>query len=764
MHSIGFGLERIAWPALRWPRVAGVAFCLLLVAAAFGVTRLSFDEDLRNTFASSSAEYQFYVNATAEFVDPENETILLVEGDRLGEPGVLQKLEDFQFELQLADGIDSVYSLFALREAPTDDGDAPLVVRDSGAGLTPALAERIRAHPVLGEKLLSADGNAMVFVVTPSQAKAPLSVARDLIPRIRTLADDLLQGTDLTVTVTGYPAIRIAIVDLLKRDQIVLNGIGALIGFVMSLIAFRSIVGASVTAIPAIVAGLTVLGGMGLFGANITVMSNVIPALVMILGYADGMHLSHAWRKHRDAGKSPLDAEWAAQREVAPACILTALTVAVAFASLALSDITLVRGFAINGALAMLVGCPMVLIGHAFGTLLLGRFWPARRTALDLLQRAEEPCAELAHFVVDRARPIALGSAALFVVFAAMYWAVPPEHSVREHLPPGDVANAALGRYDAAFGGAFPVQIVVPASNQPATAPERLAAIGAVHNAAAAVDGVYTPLSVWSLYQWVGGPDDPAAADKLARVLDQMPAATRARFIGARTGSALITVSVKEAQTHELEARFTALEEAVHEAGGEEARITGVTVVTNREASYTIANLNWSLLTAIGADIFLIVLAFRSLPIGAVSVLANTLPLAATGALLYLTGWGMQFTTVIALTVAFGIAVDDTIHYPNRFLMWHDRTSPLGGRLVSTSREIGPVLVGTTLIILAGLSTTFFSGLPTVTLFGIIAGITLIVAMLGDLIVLPAVIAGYGRRWFEDRPVTVPAEEDEITA
>jgi predicted RND superfamily exporter protein len=169
-------------------------------------------------------------------------------------------------------------------------------------------------------------------------------------------------------------------------------------------------------------------------------------------------------------------------------------------------------------------------------------------------------------------------------------------------------------------------------------------------------------------------------------------------------------------------------------------------------------------MTAIVADIFLIILAFRNIPIGAVSVLANTLPLAATGALLYVTGWGMQFTTVIALTVAFGIAVDDTIHYLNRFMMLHDRTSPLGGRLVSTSREIGPVLIGTTLIILAGLSTTFFSGLPTVTLFGIIAGITLIVAMLGDLIVLPAVIAGYGRRWFEDRPIVAQREEDEITA
>ena len=764
MHSIGFGLERIAWPALKWPRATGVVVALLLAVAAFGVTRLAFDEDLRNTFASGSEEYTFYASATAEFVDPENETILLVEGDRLGEADVFQRLQDLQFELQLTDGVGSVYSLFALREAPNDSGDVPLLVRNAGEGLSPALAGHIRAHPVLGEKLLAADGTAMVFIVTPAEDKAPLAVARELNPRIEALTADLLDGTGLSAAITGYPQIRIAIVDLLKRDQIVLNGVGAIIGFVMSLIAFRSFVGATITATPAIVAGLAVLGGMGLFGVNVTVMSNVIPALVMILGYADGMHLSHAWRKHRDLGKSPLEAEWAAQKEVAPACMLTAITVAVAFASLAITDIALVRSFAVSGAFAMLVACPMVLIGHAFGVLLIGRFWKDGGTTLDLLEHAEEPCARLAGWVVARARPIALATLALFVVFGAMYWSVPPEHSVREHLPTGNAANAALGRYDANFGGAFPVQIVVPAGTDAPASPERLALIGAVHEAAAGVEGVNTPLSLWSLYKWVGGPDDPAALGRLQSLLDQMPAETRARFIGARTGAALVTVSVTEAQSHVMEQRFAALEDAVAATGAEGARITGVTVVTNREAATIITNLNWSLATAVFADVLIIMLAFRNIPIGIVSALPNTFPLFATGALLFLTGWGLQFTTVIALTVAFGIAIDDTIHYLNRLLVLQDRRRTLDHRIVNTSREIGPVLIGTTLIVLAGLSTTFFSGLPTVTLFGIIAGITLVVAAIGDLVILPAIVASYARGWFDEKPAAVLTEEDEITA
>ncbi|HVY20892.1 MAG TPA: MMPL family transporter [Bauldia sp.] len=752
MRSIGFGLERVAWPALRAPRATAAVFAAVVALAVFGATHLAFDEDLRNTFASDSAGFRYYTSMTSQFVDPENETILLVEGDRLGEPATFQKLQDLQFELQVADGIDSVYSPFALRAPPDAIDNAPPLIADAGGGLTPDLIAQVRAHPLMGSKLLSADGKALVYYITPSEPKAPLSVSRALNAEVEKIAADVL-GKDgaVTVSITGYPAIRVAIVDVLKRDQIVLNGVGAIIGLAMSLIAFRSVIGALLTAVPSIFSAGIVLGGMGLFGVKVTVMSNVIPALVMILGYADGMHLSHAWRKHRDEGKSPLEAEWLAQKEVGAACMLTALTVAAAFASLALTDIPLVRNFAWTGAVAMLVACPIMLIGHALAALAIGEHWKVNRgSALDILTKSEEPSARLGEFVVRHARGLGLISAVLLVVCGALYAMVPPEHSIREHLPKRNAANAALGRYDATFDGAFPLEAVVPrAQGVGATAPAQLTRIKAVHEALAAVPGTSAPLSLWSLVQWIGGDADDATGKKLDAILDQLSPQARTRLIGSQSGAALVSANVSEMPAHQLTPLIASAEAAVKAAGGPDTVLTGAVVVTNAEASRTIGNLNWSLATAVFGDIFLLVLAFRNIPIGIVSSLANTLPLFATGALLYLTGRGMQFTAVIALTVAFGIAVDDTIHYINRLLVLHGPEVPLRKRIVETSRDVGPVLIGTTIVILAGLSTTFASGLPTITLFGIIAGVTLVVAMTGDLIVMPALMYGYARRWFE---------------
>ena len=750
--GIGFGLERIAWPALLWPRITAIVYIAVISIAGFGLTRLGFDEDLRDTFGSDTAAYATYVKATSEFVDPENQTVLLVEGNKLGSPEVFGKLQDLQLELQLADGVDSVYSLFALRDRPDANGDAPLVVADGAKGLTPELATRIRAHPIIGSKLLSADDSEMVFIITPGEHKAPLATARALDAEVKTIADKALAETGVTATITGFPAIRIGIVDVLRHDQIVLNAIGALIGFLISLLTFRSVVGAILTAVPAIIAGVTVLGGMGLFGARVTVMSTVIPALVMILGYADGMHLSHAWRKHRDQGKSPLEAEWLAHKEAAAACMLTALTVSAAFASLAITDFDIVSRFAWVGAAAMLAACPMMLIGRAFGTLLIGRFWKGgKRDALDLLDRSEGPCEALGRFVLDHARGISLISAALFFILGDMYWVVPSEYSLRENLPARNAANAALARYDAAFGGAFPLEGVVPGqTGVAATSPAGLARIEAVHKAIGAVPGAGTPLSLWSRVDWLGGNPDEATGKQIDRFLADLSSETRTRFIAA-SGDALITSNVQEQPIRDLKPLMETVEAAAKKAGGPGVVLTGVTAVTTSEAAHTISDLNWSLATAVFGDIFLLILAFRNIPIGIVSSLANTLPLFATGALLFLTGRGMQFSTVIGLTVAFGIAVDDTVHYINRLLVLHGAETPLDERIVGTSREVGPVLIGTTVIILFGLCTTFTSGLPTVTLFGVITGITLLVAMAGDLIVMPSLIAGYGRQWFEPK-------------
>ena len=217
----------------------------------------------------------------------------------------------------------------------------------------------------------------------------------------------MLGDTGLPVTVSGFPVLRLDIVDVLIHDQIVLNIAGVLVGMIMSLIVFRSVARRGMTAIPAILAGGAVLGIIGLLGTQITVMSNVVPALIMVLGYADAMHLTYAWRRYRAEGADPKEAERLAAARSRPGLHADRDHHSLAFLSLTLSDVELVSKFAWIGAIGTILGGMLVLAAHALLAIYIGRFWkPARGAGPNLLARLRRPNAAIGRFAVDNANRI----------------------------------------------------------------------------------------------------------------------------------------------------------------------------------------------------------------------------------------------------------------------------------------------------------------------------------------------------------------------
>jgi predicted RND superfamily exporter protein len=396
----------------------------------------------------------------------------------------------------------------------------------------------------------------------------------------------------------------------------------------------------------------------------------------------------------------------------------------------------------------------MVLAVHGLVVRLFGKYWRADAGApLSMIGRMARPVSVLTGWVTRRAMLVAAISVPVTLLLGAAYFSVPPEHSLSETLPADSPLVAALNTVDHDLGGAFPVQIIVPMDGVAVDSPEGLARIRAAHEAVEGL-GAGPPISLWSLAEWVGG--DPAVALDL---LPDLPPETRQLFVGA--SGALVTVNIIEMPTAEMAMAVDRIEAGV-KAVVPDAIVTGATVVGTRESTRTIGNLNRSLGVAVVVALALVAFALRSFGAGVVAAIPNLLPIFAAGAVLYLLGAGMQLTSVVSLTIAFGIAIDDTIHYLNVFFATPGRS--VSERLVAAARQVGPVLIATTLVIVGGMVMTQSSGLATIALFGLLAMGSLIVALIGDLIFLPALIAGparrlFGRREPEPAPIEVKAAE-----
>ena len=133
-------------------------------------------------------------------------------------------------------------------------------------------------------------------------------------------------------------------------------------------------------------------------------------------------------------------------------------------------------------------------------------------------------------------------------------------------------------------------------------------------------------------------------------------------------------------------------------------------------------------------------LAFRSLPVMFASLLPGIFPIVAAGALLRLLGEGLQFSSIVALTVSFGLGLSATIHFMNR--MWRE-DRPDADPAIAVERAtvlVGPALILTSVVLSCGLAALTYSNLPTLRLFGWLSAFAMLAALVADLLILrPAI-------------------------
>ncbi|MDA0590239.1 MAG: efflux RND transporter permease subunit [Planctomycetota bacterium] len=147
--------------------------------------------------------------------------------------------------------------------------------------------------------------------------------------------------------------------------------------------------------------------------------------------------------------------------------------------------------------------------------------------------------------------------------------------------------------------------------------------------------------------------------------------------------------------------------------------------------------------------IFLVItVTFRSLRIGLLSIIPNVFPLAATASLrAFFFGTSLDISSACAFAICLGIAVDDTIHFLIRFMHEREAGYEPPEAIHRTFVTVGSALVMTTVVMVSGFGSVMTSSLPTHFLFATMALTTIAAALVGDLILLPALLVQFpGRR------------------
>lgn len=745
--SIAFGLERMGLIAVKAPIVSCLILLALVIGAIFGIQRIKIDDSLSQLFRSDSKEYRQYEEVTKRFPSSEYDVLVVVEGKTLLARENLEKIRDLVTDLQLVDGTRGLISLFSARQTPAP-GKLPAALFPAelpeGAAYDQFI-ETVKTNELIRGKLLSEDGTLALVVLSLDPEVVSNNKLTKVIGEIRKIMNDDLADSDLTRQLSGVPVMQLEIRNAVERDGLIYNVAGILAGCIIAIIFFRKVSFMIVAAFPPLLAILLALGALGWAGFSLNMFLNVMTPLIMVISFADSMQLTFAARDRLIAGEDKYSAFKNAVLVVGPACVLTHATAGISFLALQFSDSDLIRAFGEAGLAATIIALIAVLsLVPVFGVLLVRneeQFAAKFQKADSGVKALRDFCYWIAVRMVGRPGLFSLISVVVVVGLGIVYANLEPRYRLADQVPDKEQAVAASSRLDAKLTGANPIDVLIEfPKGQDLYSPETLATIADVHSLVEKSAGVGNVWSLETLRRWLAEKAGATDVNTLKEYVDVIPEHLARRFISADKTAVVVSGRVADVDSSQILPVVDKLDGLLQEVRakhpGYEIAVTGLSAIAARNSASMIEKLNHGLTIEFVLVAVFIGLAFRSWVVGLACILPGIFPVVLSGFVLWLMGEGLQFASVVALTVSFGLGLSATIHFLNRLRL---EDTPGTDPAVAVERAtvlVGPALILTTVVLACGLIVTVFSDLPSLRLFGWLSAFSMVAALVADLFIL----------------------------
>jgi predicted RND superfamily exporter protein len=627
----------------------------------------------------------------------------------------------------------------------------PLSAEVGDADVT-ALAERLAREPLVHRRLVSDDRRVAILAAMPSSDLDPSSAEALVRAALERLAASP-PPAGARVSTSGLPYLRVEMLDDLHADQALLIALAALGSFVVLVLGTRSVAG---VVLPMGTVGVTIvltLGGMALTHVPLDLLTNMVPPLLVTIGLAEAVHMVLRYDDELDAnGGDRAGAATTTLRTMWLACFVTTFTTAIGFGVLVLSDTAALRRFGLVAAIASMVAYVVTVL---FVPTLLPSFARRDRRRARAPDGLDRLIATLARLAAARPRAMVAVSTLLFVLSLVIGRGIVVDSTLLDQFPSGSDVARVTHLLERELDGVRRLGIEVRGEGtfRSASQLESLRALTAV---VAAEDGVLRATAASDLAlsaralvdQDAASRDEPfhsdaeiaglfdllssdAAHDPLPRLLTRDGRVARIEVCLADRGAARILDALRRVRSDA-------------EGRGLHVAFAGEAYDASRGLDRIVSSLG-SFASAIVLIFVVMMLLFRSVRLGLLSIPPNLLPLAMTLAYMVMRGIALHAATVIVFTVTAGLLVDGATHVIARFREEQTHSNDPHEVMLRTMETSGRGVVLSSLTLLLGYGALLFSAFEPVRLFGELSAVAIGLALVAQLVLLPAVLARWAR-------------------
>ncbi len=751
-------------PVFRWvirhPWMTLVLLALLTAAFALFIPRLQIDVDFVNYLNKDDPAVIAGDRAKDRFG---SQVMLMVSVLRTGEGGIfvpetldlIETLERRLDDLTVVQEVTGPLSYQVIRGSESSIQIGPAAPK----GEAPGTQEGIDSL----RKVLLGNDLARGYVISASGEAASIYLRAkngvEMIPFAEAVDSVVssVEAGDAEISTAGVPYLNLTLGKSMSRDLVIFLP-GVLLVIVAVLYAsFRWTWG---VVIPLAVVAATVLwtvGLMGLFNIPITVISFILPVLLMAIGIADGIHVLSRYREELARPSTKQDAILKTMVAMERPVVMTSLTTAAGFLSLLNSYMLPQRTFGVFTAVGIVVAMLLSLV-----------LIPALLQLLPVppALRGGSSHALLSRFLgaferrIVRARWVVLALAVVIAVVLGGFLAeVRIETSQRAYLGENHPAVRSLDLMDKYFSGGE--QIVIEVDTGVRDGMKDPALLNALVDLEAYLksQGIQRVVSLADMVEEMHQrfeADDPAfhtipddrrlvsqllllftfqGGDLGALALGDFSAGELIAFHAAKTGAEQVAL-VRDITTY-LDEHFAAFGTA-EMVGATRIQASMFTSIARSQIT--------SLVTSIAAAAVIVVLLMGSIVYGLLSLVPLLFTIVVNFGIMALSGTPLDIATLMVASITIGIGIDYGIHFIVRFREAAQDGSSSAAAVEIAGRSAGRGILYNALALALGFSVLLFSAFRGMRSFGGLISMTMIISAISALTVIPAILAVLPRR------------------
>ncbi|MHA6247916.1 efflux RND transporter permease subunit [Pontibacter sp. CAU 1760] len=732
---------------------------VLTACSVYFASRLRFDYNFDNFFPKGDPDLAYFFSYRDKFGNDNDYILIGLENERsVFDRDFLTRVDSLTSFMQRQPHVEAVLSPTTVKSPVIEQFgyfEIPYLHPDEPERYSQDSLNIYSSKELVGT-LFSPDARSVsLFVQTTDNLSKEASDT--LMAALSTKLADL----DLSEAhIAGKALAQSVFVEKMKVELAMFMSASMLLVIIFLWITFRTAWGVLVPLVVVLLSVVWAMGVMGLFDKPIDIMTILLPTILFVVGMSDVIHILSRYITEVGQGMEKVPALKVTIREVGLATFLTSLTTAIGFLTLLTTAIVPIRNFGLYTAIA--IGLAYVLAFTVLPAILLliKKPNPVRARKVDfswpiLLRR-------MFRVVLVHPKAILAVSAAITVVSLVGISLIKVDTTLLEDLGDDDPILKDFQYFEDNFSGVRPFELHLIAAEghtmYDLKVLEEIDELETYLTNSYGLNFISSPATVVKTIHRAqnGGLQDFYTLPKDNREMQRV----KQRLQAFRKRSELRSLVTADASEGRLTGKMNDIGSAAATIQNDSlrsfinqqidpqllrTRITGSSVLMDKNNEYVTSNMLQGLLIAFFVIAVLVGLIFKSLKMVIISLIPNMIPLLMIGGLMGFMGVHLTVSISIIFTIAFGIAVDDTIHFLSKLKLELMAGKTLPYAVKRTFISAGKAIIITSCILIAGFLTLVLSTFDATYYVGLFVSLTLCFAVVADLYLLPVLILAFYR-------------------